>query len=81
METEQIINKIPRGRPISVDVKNNKQYFKDYYHPTNKEVLCECGQHVKSKTMYKHKMSSKHEYIMKNTKLVELLKSHKIENI
>jgi hypothetical protein len=62
----------PRGRPLTEDVKNNKDtYFTKYYHKNNQDIICECGQHIKSRGMYSHKKSYKHLYLTEK----------KIENI
>jgi len=66
------IEKKPRGRPLTEDVKNNKDtYFTEYYHKNNQDIICECGQHIKSGSMFKHKKSNKHIYLIEK----------KIENI
>ena len=70
-------NKNPRGRPISVDVKNNKDYYAKYYHLSNIDIICECGQHLKSRGLYKHKKSLKHEYLMENLKYKKLIENDK----
>jgi uncharacterized protein YeaC (DUF1315 family) len=68
MDTE----KKPRGRPLTEDVKNNREsYFSAYYHKHNHDIVCECGQHIKSGSMFKHKKSIKHIYLIEK----------KIENI
>ena len=66
------IEKKPRGRPLTEDVKNNKDtYFNAYYHKHNQDIICECGQHIKSGSISKHKKSYKHIYLIEK----------KIENI
>ena len=65
MESIIELGKRPRGRPATEDVKNNKDtYFTAYYHKTNHDIICECGQYVKSKGMYMHKKSKKHSYLI-----------------
>jgi len=49
-----------KGRPVTVNVKGNEQYFLDYYHKTNENIICECGSHVKSHSKLKHLKSKKH---------------------
>jgi len=72
METlGEIVHK-KRGRKLTHNVKENKEtYFTDYYHKTNHDMVCECGQHIKSGSIYKHKKSYKHLYLTEK----------KIENI
>jgi hypothetical protein len=54
-------NKMPRGRPLTVNVKEiGKKYFTDYYHATNEDVQCECGCLVKSHSKRRHMLSKKH---------------------
>ena len=66
------IEKKSRGRPLTEDVKNNREsYFSAYYHKHNHDIVCECGQHIKSRGMYSHKKSYKHLYLTEK----------KIENI
>jgi len=66
------IEKKPRGRPLTEDVKNNKDtYFNAYYHKHNQDIVCECGQHIKSSSIFKHKKTLKHIYLIEK----------KIENI
>lgn len=54
-----------RGRPLTEDVKNNKDYFKNYYHKTNEDFVCECGTCVKIHSLRKHLVSKKHIYFTK----------------
>lgn len=54
------------GRPVSVDVKNNKQYFVEYYHANNISIVCECGLPIMKTGMSHHKNTSKHIFLMKN---------------
>jgi hypothetical protein len=53
-----------KGRPLTHNVKENKQYFLDYYHKTNEDIICECGSHVKSHSKLKHLKSKKHIQVM-----------------
>ena len=47
----------PVGRPnetgIMVSYKNS-EYYKDYYHLNNEEIICECGASIASMCMGKH---------------------------
>lgn len=66
-----------RGRPITANVKDNKEYFIEYYHKTNKESICECGCKYMSRSKSKHLKTKKHldliEFI-NNKKELESLK-------
>ena len=54
-----------RGRPLTYDVKNNKnQYFREYYHLKNAEHICECGAMCLLNSKRKHLMSKKHAHYM-----------------
>lgn len=53
-----------RGRPITVDVRSNPTYFKDYYHAHNKQITCECGCVYKKQSKAKHITSKKHAEIL-----------------
>ena len=55
---------MPAGRPITENIKENKDYFKEYYHKNNSDITCECGQFIKLRSLYQHKKSKKHQYIM-----------------
>jgi hypothetical protein len=53
-----------RGRPLTMDVKNNKDYFKNYYHKTNEDLICDkCGACVKIHSLRRHLLSKKHIYV------------------
>lgn len=53
------------GRPVTIDVKNNhKQYFREYYHKSNADHYCICGQYVKLNSLRKHLLTKKHEYLV-----------------
>lgn len=51
---------MPRGRPVTADVKNNKGYFAEYYHKTNSEYTCICGCKYKLHSKRRHLLSKKH---------------------
>lgn len=66
---------MPRGRPLTHDVKNNRaQYFREYYHSTNGEHICECGAMYLLNSKRKHLLTKKHTHYMellnRNTELV-----------
>lgn len=60
-----------RGRKPTVNVKDNKNYYNEYYHKTNKLVKCTCGQDIFSRSLRVHQKSKRHG------KLTELLKDRK----
>jgi hypothetical protein len=70
---EEVVIKKPRGHPITSDVKNNKAYFVEYYAKNNKPMICECGQHITSFYLTKHKKQKKHNYLMEIKNLKETL--------
>ncbi len=62
------------GRPISVNVKENPEYFNEFYHKNNKLVKCECGLPIMSMGMNKHLKTKKHKNFMEN----DFLKDQKL---
>ena len=54
-----------RGRPITVNVKENPNYFNEYYHMKNKECTCECGNSYLYYSKHRHMKSKKHITLMK----------------
>lgn len=61
-----------KGRPISVNVKQNNNYFTEYYHLQNKTIVCECGLPIKSMGLYHHKKTLKHKYLNESKILKEV---------
>jgi hypothetical protein len=60
---------MPRGRPLTHDVKNNRAtYFREYYHKSNEEHVCECGAIYKLNSKRKHLMTNKHAHYMEFNK-------------
>jgi hypothetical protein len=57
---------MPRGRPITSNVKENKDYFRNYYHETNEEFICECGCKCKLHSKRRHLLSQKHIQLMES---------------
>ena len=55
---------MPKGRPLTYDAKNNKQYFVDYYHKTQEDIVCECGCSIRRSDISKHKKTKKHIKLM-----------------
>jgi hypothetical protein len=57
--------KMKRGRPLTHDVKNNRAtYFREYYHSSNEEHICECGAMYKLNSKRKHMLTKKHTHYM-----------------
>ena len=54
-----------RGRKTTVNVKENPEYFNDYYKRTNHLVKCSCGQDVFSRSMRNHLQSVRHAKLEK----------------
>ena len=71
-ETEVVVKR-GRGKPLSVNVKNNKAYFVEYYAKNNKPMICECGQAITTFYYTKHKKQKIHNYLMENKKIKETL--------
>ncbi len=57
------------GRKPTVNVKENRHYFAEYYHKTNKEHVCECGCKYLLHSKRRHMLSKKHIEIMEILKL------------
>lgn len=55
---------MPRGRPITANVKDNKEYFNEYYHSTNKQHICDCGTNYLIHSKRRHLLSKKHQVLM-----------------
>jgi hypothetical protein len=68
---------MPRGRPITANVKENKEYFNEYYHKTNKEITCECGCKYLAHSKRKHLTTKKHLDLMETKTIKEELESLK----
>jgi hypothetical protein len=68
---------MPRGRPITSNVKENPEYFNEYYHNTNKEQLCECGCKYLFHSRRRHMLSKKHLNLIEFKKVREELESLK----
>lgn len=51
---------MPRGRPATVNVKDNEAYFREYYHKTNEPYQCECGCKITLHTKNRHQKTKKH---------------------
>jgi hypothetical protein len=56
---------MPRGRPITANVKENKSYFAEYYHKTNETHICECGCTYLLHSKRKHLVTKKHQDLIK----------------
>ena len=41
-----------------------KEYYRLYYHKTNKPVICDCGKKVNFRNMCKHIKTKKHRLIL-----------------
>jgi hypothetical protein len=52
------------GRNTTVNVKENKNYFNEYYHKTNMEYICECGCKYLLHSKRRHLMTKKHLDLM-----------------
>jgi hypothetical protein len=53
------------GRPRVTDIyATGKEYFRQYYHANNHDILCECGCSLKKGHMKAHLTTKKHFYQM-----------------
>lgn len=68
---EQPEQKRKAGRPITTNSKD-KEYFLKYYHEHNKLMVCECGLPIHSGSLYKHKKSKKHNFLLENNTLKKI---------
>jgi hypothetical protein len=60
------INK-PRGRPKGTFKENkivDKDYYKNYYHKTCGDVICECGLKTNKRNLARHMKTKKHLEIL-----------------
>jgi len=57
------------GRNITVNVKDNKNYFNEYYHSHNKECICECGTSYLYYSKSRHLLSKKHQNLLELKKV------------
>ena len=49
-----------RGRPCVFNIKEDKEYFKNYYHNTKEDVICDCGCIINNHSLNKHLKTKKH---------------------
>lgn len=49
-----------RGRPITINQKEDPEYFKKYYHNTKEEFSCDCGALINNHSLRKHLVTKKH---------------------
>lgn len=62
-EYENVIKKT-RGRSSELNIPMDKQYWVNYYHLKNEDVLCECGATVSKFCLTKHKKRVRHTRAM-----------------
>ena len=72
------------GKPITVNVKEDPEYFKKYYHSTKEDYICECGCVINNHSKRRHLLSKKHTYslacLVKLKEKYEMLNSTLLEN-
>ena len=68
---------MPKGRPVTVNVKDNEAYFRDYYHKTNENYQCECGTKILLHTKAKHLKTRKHLDLLEFRKAQDELRALK----
>ena len=52
------------ARPAILNIKENKTYFKDYYHTTKEDFICECGAFINNHSLRKHLKTKKHSIVI-----------------
>lgn len=57
------------GRNTTVNVKENPNYFNEYYHSHNKECICECGSSYLYYSKHRHLLSKKHHNMLELKKV------------
>lgn len=72
---------MPRGRPVTSNVKENPNYFNEYYHSNNKECTCECGNNYFYFSRHRHMLSKKHLNLIKFKKLQEEIDALKAKDL
>ncbi len=55
---------MPVGRPLTINYKEDDEYFKKYYHYTKTDHTCECGSLINNHSLRKHLMTKKHLRVM-----------------
>ena len=62
-----------RGRPPKdIRITDDKKYFTDYYHRTNRNIICECGLEISIKRRSAHYRTRVHNQLMNNVVRVHL---------
>lgn len=76
---EPIVEKRKVGRPCLSNIhETGKEYFRQYYHATNRDMLCTCGATIKKTSMRIHLASKKHFFVIYHRDL-EAAKASKAE--
>lgn len=70
------VKKIERGRPVTLNVKENKDYFKLYYHETKENFVCLCGAFINNHSKNKHLKTKKHNFIIENFNLIKKINNN-----
>ena len=50
-EIEVEVKKLAKGRPSQTKIRTDENYFKNYYHLTKIDLICDCGQLVNSENI------------------------------
>ena len=69
---------VKKGRRITANIKEDKEYYKKFYHLKKEVVACECGRIMNNWSIQKHKKTKYHKQVMEKIELVKELNSLKI---
>lgn len=64
---------VKKGRPTVNNVKEDKEYFKKYYHLTKADFTCECGMTMNNHSKNKHLKTQTHKRVIEKLELVKEL--------
>ena len=69
---EDTVEKRKVGRPCLSNIfETGKEYFRQYYHANNHDILCECGCSLKKGHVKAHLTTKKHFFNMHFKKFAE----------
>jgi hypothetical protein len=69
---------VKKGRRITKNIKEDKEYYKKFYHLKKEVVECECGRILNNWGLLKHRKTDYHKRVMEKIELVKELNSLKI---
>lgn len=68
------------GRPSIKNIKEDANYYKNYYHETKKDYVCECGAFINNHSKTKHFKTKKHFHVLASLAILNN-KLNKIDSI